>query len=405
MNINIIPLRSKGRVSLEEQKFNNNFIEEINNNLIDEDFVLVENASEPVMNVVFIESGGSEVEFLKIYEQLNKPILLLTTQRYNSYPACLEIKTFCSLKKIDATIIIGTEEECAESIKIYARAFYTVKQCKGATLGVIGKPSEWLIASIYDNETIYKRFHIRLVDIDMDELFLEIDKKELEKIPHLRKLENRFKNHQALYDSLYIYSAIKRLVNKYELKGLTIRCFDLIDKYKNTACLALALLNEEGVVSACEGDVYSLITMYYLYVLTGRPSFQANPSSIDFNNYCLILAHCTLPLNMANEYKLTTHFESDLGIGIEGNMPLGNVTISKFFLSNNKLCDSSFFATSKIIENTRLSCFCRTQIKVELEPIFCFALDSKNCGNHLILTYNNVASEMGAIANILDIDD
>jgi len=39
-------------------------------------------------------------------------------------------------------------------------------------------------------------------------------------------------------------------------------------------CIGFSLINsEESAVAACEGDVYSLFTMYILKCLTGLPSF------------------------------------------------------------------------------------------------------------------------------------
>lgn len=45
--------------------------------------------------------------------------------------------------------------------------------------------------------------------------------------------------------AINIYAALKSLVAEYDLSGLTLRCFDLLDALGNTGCLALALLNSE----------------------------------------------------------------------------------------------------------------------------------------------------------------
>ncbi len=71
-------------------------------------------------------------------------------------------------------------------------------------------------------------------------------------------------------------------MDKYDLKGLTIRCFDLLSTVHNTGCIALSLLNDEGIISSCEGgDVPALISMLILNALSDEPVFMANPSSID----------------------------------------------------------------------------------------------------------------------------
>ena len=66
-----------------------------------------------------------------------------------------------------------------------------------------------------------------------------------------------------------IYLALKELVSRHRLQGFTLRCFDLLTTVHNTGCLALARLNAEGIVSGCEGDVPTLLTMAIVKVLTG----------------------------------------------------------------------------------------------------------------------------------------
>jgi len=42
--------------------------------------------------------------------------------------------------------------------------------------------------------------------------------------------------------------------------------------------------------------------MAILHYLTDEPVFMANPSSIDIDKNEIILAHCTLPLNMPDPF-------------------------------------------------------------------------------------------------------
>ena len=51
------------------------------------------------------------------------------------------------------------------------------------------------------------------------------------------------------------------------------------DIEKKLGC-SIALLNDDGLTATCEGDIAALITMHIVRLLTGQPSFQANPSRI-----------------------------------------------------------------------------------------------------------------------------
>lgn len=404
MEINVLRLRTVLDDRENELiRENTNFLEEINNELIEDDLLLKEGVKDAAMTIVFVETGGCEASFVKIFPEIkDNLILLLSNGKNNSLPASFEIKTYCAMNETPAIIMTGNEKTCADYIRHFSRVYHAKKQLKNNNLAVIGEPSDWLIASKVDPSIIKEKFDINIINISMDELIEEIDKKEMVRIPHQDALRKKYKNAEILDGAFYIYSALKRLVKKYDLQGLTIRCFDLLGKYKNTACLALALLNEEGITSACEGDLPALLTMHMLYALTGRPSFQANPSKIDQNNKTVLFAHCTLPLNMVSKYELLTHFESNLGIGIKGEMPLGEVTICKLFIDNKKTLKNSVAISGTIRENLSLPGYCRTQINVELSDYDFVTLFKENFGNHLIITYASAVDDFYTLVSFYD---
>ena len=71
MKINVIRLRSALHEQNKEMiKANDNFIDELNNELMNDDILLVENDKDAVFSLIFVESGGSEAEFVKIFDQL-----------------------------------------------------------------------------------------------------------------------------------------------------------------------------------------------------------------------------------------------------------------------------------------------------------------------------------------------
>ena len=405
MEINVIRLRTVLN-DQEEQiiKENDAFIDAINDELIDDDLILVEDSLHAAFDIYFIETGGSETKFLAQFDNVKAPVVLLSNGKNNSLPASLEIKSYCALHDVPAVILTGDEKKIATVLKPFARAILAKRSLEENKLGLIGEPSDWLIASSISDEDAYNIFKVQLVHVSMDEFKAEIDKHELVKIPHLDDLKSKFKDEQVLDGALNIYSALKRLIAKYDLKGLTVRCFDLLGEYKNTACLALALLNEEGITAGCEGDVPTMLTMHMLRALTGRSSFQANPSYINHDNNTVIFAHCTLPLNMSSEYELTTHFESGLGIGIKGIMHLGEVSICKIFINQKHNLDNCVAITGKIKENLSLACYCRTQINVELSDYDLMSLLREDYGNHMIISYGNVADEFYTLISIYNFE-
>lgn len=369
----------------EREQYSDSLINEINLALIDDDIEIRSDVDSPI-NLLLVESGGSEAKFLELLPSLHEPILLLETSKYNSLPATLEINTYCHLNKIQSIMIVGSLDEKINLLKNITQFIRAREDIRGSRLGVIGKPSDWLISQQIDYKEVKDKFYIDLIDINYEEFILEVDKKIAPKIKNYSELLLKLNNDEKrLNEALYIYSALKRIINKYNLDGFTIRCFDLLKSHKATSCLALALLNQENVIASCEGDILSLITMLIIYKISGFSSFQANPSTLDFDKKQILFSHCTLPFNMAREYELDTHFESNLGIGIRGELESGKISIVK-------LCPdlkSCLAVVGNINSNPKLKGYCRTQVLVDFDYRNMVQLASIPFGNHVVISYGD----------------
>lgn len=363
----------------------NDFIDEINNELFDDDIQLSTNEGEEPYPLIFIETGGSEQKFIKDVDKYPDPIILLSNCKNNSLPACFEIRTYLETRGRQSILLFGEEATIAGTLKQIHKFMMAKAELNNMNLGVIGVPSDWLIASRVNYHEAKKRFGVNLIDITTQELKEEIKKGMIEDIPHENELYKMDFDHDVIKGALEIYSGLKRIIAKYNLSGFTLRCFDLLEEYKNTACLAFALLNEEGIIAACEGDVPALLTMMLVKVTTGNAPFMANPSRIDLRDGNILFAHCTVPLNMCKKYGLMTHFESNLGIGIRGELELGKVTVCKIAPNlKDFLC-----VTGEIKENLTLNNYCRTQILVNMEREGMFDFLKEIFGNHVIISYGD----------------
>lgn len=267
-------------------------------------------------------------------------------------------------------------------------------------LGIIGKPSDWLIASIYDKESIAHKFGFELVDIPIEE------------VTSLGKVDGGQEGAEVIYQRL------KQLVAKYDLSGLTIRCFDLLTTVYNTGCWALAKLNSEGIPATCEGDVPTLLTMMIAKQLTGCPGFQANPARIDHpsaqRSYSpqdgflgaagltaqrssrMLFAHCTLPLSMCERYSLTTHFESGIGVAIHGELPLGDYTLMKINGDGTRV----FAEDVQLIRNQYEPNLCRTQVWLEVSEEAVKYFLTHPIANHHVIVPGHWAAQLVEITNI-----
>ena len=288
------------------------------------------------LDLIYVRTGGTEGIFKRLLPELqkkyDKSFYLLTSGKSNSLAASMEILSYLNQQGIKGEILHGTTEYIRNRIAILVKVSEAKEKLRGCRLGVIGKPSDWLISSHADYDTVRKQMGIELVDIPMQELLDAV----------------------AAND---IYGALKTLIARHQLKGFTLRCFDLLTALKDTGCMALAKLNAEGYVAGCEGDVPAMLSMMVVRSLSGVSGFQANPASINPETGEIVFAHCTIPLDMVERYELDTHFESGIGTGIRGFMKEGPVTIFKLSADLKR----HFIAEGQLVRNQSKPDLCRTQ--------------------------------------------
>jgi len=319
------------------------------------------------LDLIYVRTGGTEGIFLRLLPQLqaqsHRPFYLLTSGKSNSLAASMEILSYLQQQGLRGEIIHGGSEYIARRINVLSKVAEIRQRLHGSRLGIIGQPSDWLIASHADKERVRQLIGIELTDIPMQEL--------LDALPSSDNPETR-----------QIYEALKTLVQRHQLQGFTLRCFDLLNAIHYTGCLALAQLNAEGIVAGCEGDVPALLSMTIANALTGVSGFQANPSNIDPETGTITFAHCTIPLNMVERYELDTHFESGIGVGIRGYMPVGPVTIFK--VSGD--LQHSFIEEGTLLRNQSKPDLCRTQQVIQLsDPRQTAYFLTRPIGNHHII--------------------
>lgn len=344
------------------------------------------------LSVIYVRTGGTEGLFKDVFEQVSRsadgktrPVRLLTSGKSNSLAASMEILSFLRQHACPGEIIHGSSRYIAGRLALLCQVEAARSKLAGARLGIIGAPSDWLISSHADKTAVHEKLGIELVDIPISELIAEIAKKEYPRNELsdslLADADNLPEKVAAYWEgALCIYGGLKRLVERHGLHGLTLRCFDLLGAIGNTGCLALAMLNAEGIPSGCEGDAPALLAMTVTQALVGVAGFQANPSRIDPETGEVLFAHCTVPLNMLRRRTYDTHFESGIGVAIHGELPEGPATVFKLSGDLSRNC----IAEAELLRNQYQQDLCRTQIVLRTTGLADYFL-TRPIGNHHII--------------------
>lgn len=342
------------------------------------------------LDLIYVRTGGTEGLFKEVFPKIQGPVRILTSGRSNSLAASMEILSYLNMQGRTGEIIHGSIEYIAGRISTLCRVEAALKKLSGSRLGVIGEPSDWLISSTADSRAIAEKLGIELVNVPISELISEFGNSSIDELDSAgMKVAEEFEQTAPAALNKYadgafrIYVALRKIINRHNLSGFTLRCFDLLDTLGNTGCLALAMLNAEGVPAGCEGDVPALLSMTVGNALTGSCGFQSNPSRIDPENGDILFAHCTIPLDMVQRYGFNTHFESGIGIAVCGDIPTGGVTI---FKASGDL-SRTFCCEAELLESPSEKDLCRTQAVLRLdEKEICTEYFLKHpIGNHHII--------------------
>lgn len=353
--------------------------------------------------VLFIATGGTEGIVVKEYDKLPKPTVLLTDGKANSLAASLELACWIRQKGDKCQIIHGDMTQVVKSLKALKREDLRGNGIlKDLRIGVIGEPSDWLVSSDVDYQYAQETWGVKYVDIKLSEVERlyadDISDTTAETDAFINKAERCIEpNREEIGKAFRLYHALRHIADDYQLDALTIQCFSLIPTTHTTGCLALSLLNDEGIVAGCEGDLQSIFTLLLAKKATGIDGFMANPAKIDTAENSLIIAHCTIGLKQTDKYIIRSHFESQSGVAIQGILPISPVTIVK---CGGKDLSRHVILTGHIIENQNDSHKCRTQLLIQLDkqsPVSYFL--ENNIGNHHIVLQGDHRERLSEILN------
>ncbi|MGE5593316.1 MAG: hypothetical protein ACM3X3_06500 [Betaproteobacteria bacterium] len=342
-------------------------------------------ASQADITLVLALSGGIEAPVLEFLAKCDGPALILAHPTDNAVAAALEIVAFCASSGRRGCIVQarpGWQDELRERLRLFA----TRARMQGARLGVIGTRDVEVLEPWRLTDQVKRAWGPSLVRVAMEELVEAIRGADQGEV---RESAEEFLDSASqvvepddgtILGAARIYVGLRDLVRRYKLDAVTVKCFDLLPLLRNTGCYALARLNEEGVPAGCEADVLSTLGMLFVRELTGHPSFMANPSVVDTAASRIVLAHCTIARTMTAGYSVRSHFESGIGVAIQGNVVPGPVTVTRL---GGPGLRKTFAACGTVVGSGSREDMCRTQLTVEfgsLEPAA--RIMSSPLGNH-----------------------
>eukprot|EP01028_Stygiella_incarcerata_P012893 TRINITY_DN80608_c0_g1_i1.p1 TRINITY_DN80608_c0_g1~~TRINITY_DN80608_c0_g1_i1.p1 ORF type:complete len:454 (-),score=135.92 TRINITY_DN80608_c0_g1_i1:131-1492(-) len=355
-------------------------------------------------------TGGTEHAVMKHVSSgdllhRRNPLLLLTHSHMNSLPAAAEVLAkIRQMKHVGRIFHLGEDESGCTQLRSALRTLEVSRKMERERIGVIGIPSDWLVASVPSSKVVKDVWGSTLVRVPLEELFHEM--RYISSADVLSSARTFFRGAHAstvqemsVVDAMKVHTGLRRIIDRYRLTSLTVRCFDIVEKLHTTGCVALSQLTDEGIVAGCEGDVPALLTMLLLYHMSDqRVPFMANPQSINIAQNTVDLAHCTIPRGMLSQYDLRSHFETREGVGIQGDVHLGHATMARI---GGDMLDHVFFSGAEVRGNGKDEQRCRTQITLQMEKDVSYFLQ-RPLGNHHVIVHGDWSSQIADFVSMFN---
>lgn len=287
--------------------------------------------------MICIATWSEDHHLLDLLSYIDKPVIL------RAYPA-RETGSLCCAHQIGAVFtdigktyefVYGDPEDvkCAEKTKSIATA-YALINCMGKVrVGAIGGRVKGMTEIAYDEFAIKKKLGARVVNIDEKEMtqkVADITDQEAEGLLVGKDKELKactiLSTKSSMLESIKYYQALKSLVDEYALEALAVKCYTT---YMGKVCLGYSLLAEEGIVSSCEGDVTSALTMKLLYELSEKPINNTDLLYLDEEKNTILFSHCgSSGFSIAEgEIELAPVRLAETGVCTRFLMKTGKVTV------------------------------------------------------------------------------
>ncbi|QYY34330.1 hypothetical protein [Ruficoccus sp. ZRK36] len=293
-----------------------------------------------------------------LVERLKVPVLLWSMPEPPMQGGRISSNSFCAVNmNAHAMWVLGYEylhvhaplEDAAGALGKKLNVFKCLKSLSRFKLGVVGNRVPGFYASNADELLLRRELGVEIELITLWELIESTRKiSEQKQAEGLKVLTgsgtpSEGVNESELSKGAALYEAFLELKDKYHLTSFAVRCWpEFGDMLGIAVCAISSLLNDEGILTGCEGDIYGTVTMMMEHELTGELPFFCDLISIDSDENVGMTWHCgAAPASLccsSAKPELRKHSIMDgggkKGLTMEFPIKTGKVTMAR--LSENQ---------------------------------------------------------------------
>ncbi|MBQ5364652.1 MAG: fucose isomerase [Spirochaetales bacterium] len=304
------------------------------------------------------------------------------------------------------------DEDVKKVLTADAAALRTLAELRSCKVAAIGTTPEGFGFGRALDADVQRVFGSRLLSVELREI---LDKAKSYSFDECRSYLDSFCSTCCDYDHIpeKNMEGYARLMKAYadfctenNVKVIGSRCWpDLFTQFGTPNCAVLSMLNDMGIASACESDMYGGISMFLASRLSGGAVFFGDPVSMNEKENTVTYWHCGMCApSLASKPSIGVHPNRKIGPAMDfGCRPCGNVTVFRVgrdadgafraFVATGSALDKpkQFFGASVVVKvdgNARDLVY--ESVKDGWEP-------------HFVVAYADIAFELEELCRMLGI--
>lgn len=226
--------------------------------------------------------------------------------------------------------------------RITIKSLQTIKNTKNTKMAIIGGMADGFDNQYYDERRIYEKYRVKIIrSLEFDDIYDRMKSyhdQDIEEIRNKLVANVCFISELAadkIDDTVRLIKTIIDFKKEMDLAAIALNCWP---KYRRkldmVACAAIGFLNQLGIPTACEGDVYGMLSMYFLRQLSPDPTLLMDLVDFAETEQSLLFWHCGVgckSLAEQEEVRLTAHSNPVFipGRGMKKHAPVADMIYKK----------------------------------------------------------------------------
>lgn len=213
---------------------------------------------------------------IMVFATKEPPVLPGGFRRSDSFCGTLSLASALYRRKIPflfGGIVFPEDEEFVKNLDTFIRVVSIHRRFIGARVGLIGPRPERFETVVFNEAVMAEKFKQRVVHVTLLEV-VEEAKKLPDNDPAVKRVVEEISKYadlsktprEVLLKIAKLEVVLRKLVEAKKLSGLGFRCWTEIQRYYGISpCHVLGRLTQSGVPSACEVDIYGVLSMLIQY--------------------------------------------------------------------------------------------------------------------------------------------